>query len=92
MLSIHKTYFFRVVASSFIKKFLIQFHLDKYKGNACAEDLKNKFYVDNLLVTCENTSELVNTYESAVSIIAESNFCLRSCTLNYDPAKGSNEA
>ena len=71
------------MASPFILNFLIQFHLDKHKGNECAGDLKNKFYVDYLLVTSENTSELMNTYESAVSIMAEGNFCLKSCTSNY---------
>ena len=38
------------------KIFFIQFLLNKYKGNECAGDLKNKFNVDNLLVTSENTS------------------------------------
>ena len=61
--------------------------MDKYKGNECAGELKNKFYVDSLLVTSENTPELVNTYESAVSIMAESSFCLSSCTSNYAPQK-----
>ena len=41
----------------------------------------------NYLVASENTSELVNTYESAVSIIAEGKFSLRSCTSNYAPLK-----
>ena len=77
------TLIIELVASSFISIFFIQFHLDKYKGNECAGDLKNKIYVDNLLVTSENTSELLNTYESAVSIMAEGNFYLRSCTSNY---------
>ena len=45
---------FGFVASPFIKNFLIQFHLDKYKGNECAGDLKNRSYVNNLLVTNEN--------------------------------------
>ena len=75
------TLIFGFVATPFILDFLIQFHLDKDKGNECAGDIKNKFYVDNLLVTSESTSELVNTYESAVSIMAEGNFCLRFCTL-----------
>ena len=81
------TTLFGIVTNPFILNFLIQFHLDKYKGNECAGDLKNKFYVDYLLVTSENTSELVNTYESAVSIMAEGNFCLRSCTKNYAPQR-----
>ena len=52
-----------------------------WKLNECIK------YVDNLLVTSDNTSELVHTYESVVSIITEGNFCLRSCTSNYAPLR-----
>ena len=75
------------MASPFILDFFIQFHLDKYKGNEYADDLKNKFYVDNLLITSENTSELVNTYKSDVSILTEGNFCLKYFTSNYAPLR-----
>ena len=64
----------------------IKLHANQYEILS-ATDLKNKFYVDNLLVTSENTSELVNISESAVSIMAEGNFCLRSCTSNYAPLR-----
>ena len=83
----YTTLIFGFVAGPFMLNILIRFHLDKYKENECVGDLKNKFYVDNVLVTSVNVSELVNTNVRAVSIMAEGNFCLRSCTSNYVPLR-----
>lgn len=73
---------FGVISSPFLLNIVIQEHLTTGSTNSWNLLVKNKFYVDNLVVSVQNTSSALNLYSSVTSKLAEASFNLRDWTSN----------
>ena len=78
----YKTIVFGYASSSFILSYVIRHHVSKYPKDSCSDVLNNHMYVDNLLTTHNNLSDLKQLYKDCYDRMKEGGFELRSWTSN----------
>lgn len=61
--------------------------MGKFPDDECTDMLKNNFYVDNLVKTCNSPQKLMYLYEESVDRMEEGNFCFRYFNTNCDDLK-----
>ena len=74
----YKTLVFGLAASPFVSNYVLKFHFVKYRDDLTNMFLNENFYVDNLFITSNSTSEMLNIYHTACERLAEGGFELRS--------------
>ena len=78
----YKTIIFGFIASPFILNYIIRHHADMYPDDEVSRILKTRFYMDNLVVTINNPTELKFLYRELVKHMPEGGLDLRSWNSN----------
>lgn len=78
----YKTLVFGFTSSPFILNFVIKHHANQYPDDDCSKILKEKMYVDNLIVTHDSVDKLKELYTLSNERMAEGGFDLRSWSSN----------
>ena len=73
----YTTIIFGFIASPFILNFIIRHHANKVNNSYISSILRDKFYVDNLVLTGNNRSDLINIGESLSNTMTDAGFNLR---------------
>ena len=69
---------FGYTSSPSILNYVMTHHAETFPDDKCKEILSNNFYVDNLLITGNDLSELQEIYQLAFQRMKEGGFFLRS--------------
>ena len=79
----YRTIIFGFVSSPFILNYVIQYHLSTHSSDLTSSLIRDKFYVDNLILTCNNDVMLSQYVDS---IMLEGGLPLREWVSNYPSA------
>ena len=82
----YNTIIFGFVTSPFILNFIVQCHLEQHSHVEAASLIKNKFYVDNLILTSNDLQSLSHTVSDSHSLMEEGGLPLREWTSNNSAA------
>ena len=80
------TIIFGFVSSSFILSHVIQYHLSAHSSDVVSSLIRDKFYVDNLILTCNNDAMLSQYVDSIGRLMLEGGLPLREWVSNYPSA------
>ena len=78
----YRTLVFGLAASPFVLNYVLKFHISQFKDDLTSTILKENFYVDNLFMTSNSASELLEVYRTSCERLAEGGFELRSWLSN----------
>ena len=84
----YKTTIFGFIASTFILNYIIRHHTNMYPDDKVSRIMKTRFYMDNLVVTSNNPTELRFLYRELVKRMSEGGFDLRSWNSNSLKSQG----
>ena len=79
-----KTIVFGFTSSPFILHYVMQHHANSFPVDKVSDILSNNFYVDNLLITGNEVSEMKEIYQVAYNRMKAGGFLLRSWNSNSD--------
>ena len=65
------------VSSPFISNYVIQYHLSAHSSDLTSSLIRDKFYVDNLIITCNNDVMLSQYVDSIRKLMLEGGLPLR---------------
>ena len=82
----YRTIIFGFVSSPFILNYVIQYHLSAYASDNVSSLIREKFYVDNLILTCNNDVMLSQYVDSIRRLMLEGGLPLRDWVSNYPSA------
>ena len=80
------TIIFGFVSSPFILNYVIQYHLSAHSSDLTSSLIRDKFYVDNLILTCNNDVMLSQYVDSIRRLMLEGGLPLREWVSNYPSA------
>ena len=83
----YRTIIFGFVSSPFILNYVIQYHLSAHSSDLTSL-IRDKFYVDNLIITCNNDVMLSQYVDSIRKLMLEGGLPLREWVSNYPSALG----
>ena len=78
----YKSIVFGYTSSPFILNYVIKHHAESFADDKCTRALANNFYVDNLIITGNDTKELSKLYELCYDRMKLGGFTLRSWNSN----------
>ena len=82
----YRTIIFGFVSSPFILNYVIQYHLSAHSSDLTSSLIRDKFYVDNLIITCNNDVMLSQYVDSIRKLMLEGSLPLREWVSNYPSA------
>ena len=82
----YRTIIFVFFSSSFILNYVIQYHLSAHSSDLVSSLIRDKFYVDNLKITCNNDVMLSQYVDSIRRLLLEGGLPLREWVYNYPSA------
>ena len=82
----YRTIIFGFVSSPFILNYVIQYHLSAYASDNVSSQIRDKFYVDNLIFACNNDAMLSQYVDSIRRLMLEGGLPLREWVSNYPSA------
>ena len=82
----YRTIIFGFVSSPFILNYVIQYHLSAHASDNVSSLIRDKFYVDNLILTCNNDVMLPQYVDSIRRLMLEGGLPLREWVSNYPSA------
>ena len=82
----YRTIIFGFVSSPFILNYVIQYHLSAHASDNVSSLIRDKFYVDNLILTCNNDVMLSQYVDSIKRLMLEGGLPLREWVSNYPSA------
>ena len=82
----YRTIIFGFVSSPFIFNYVIQYHLSAHASDNVSSLIRDKFYVDNLILTCNNDVMLSQYVDSIRRLMLEGGLPLREWVSNYPSA------
>ena len=82
----YRTIIFEFVSSPFILNYVIQYHLSAHASDNVSSLIRDKFYVDNLILTCNNDVMLSRYVDSIRRLMLEGGLPLREWVSNYPSA------
>ena len=82
----YRTIIFGFVSSPFILNYVIQYHLSAHASDNVSSLIRDKFYVDNLIITCNNDVMLSQYVDSIRKLMLEGGLPLREWVSNYPSA------
>ena len=82
----YRTIIFGFVSSPFILNYVIQYHLSAHSSYLTSSLIRDKFYVDNLIITCTNDVMLSQYVDSIRKLVLEGGLPLREWVSNYPSA------
>ena len=74
----YRTLVFGLAASPFVLNYVLKFHIAKFQNDLTNLILNDNFYVDNLFMTSNSPSEMLDVYQTSCERLAEGGFELRS--------------
>ena len=77
-----KTILFGYPSSPFILQYIIQYHLKQFPNDFCNLHLSTSFYADNLVLTGNSGTEMIDLYHLSCERMAKGGFELRSWVSN----------
>ena len=86
----YRTIIFGFVSSPFILNYIIQYHLSAYNSDNVSSLIRDRFYVDNLVLTCNNDVMLSQYVDSIRRLMLEGGLPLREWVSNYPSALNLN--
>ena len=82
----YRTIIFGFVSSPFILNHVIQYHLSAHSSDLTSSLIRDEFYVDNLILTCNNDVMLSQYVDSIRRLMLEGDLPLREFVSNYPSA------
>ena len=82
----YHTIIFGFVSSPFILNYVIQYHLSAHASDLTSSLIRDKFYVDNLILTCNSEVMLSQYVDSIRRLMLEGGLPLREWVSNYPSA------
>ena len=82
----YRTIIFGFVSSPFILNYVIQYHLSAHSSDITSSLIRDKFYVDNLIITCNNDVMLSQYVDSIRKLMLEGGLPLREWVSNHPSA------
>ena len=82
----YRTIIFGSVSSPLILNYVIQYHLSAHSSDLTPSLIRDKFYVDNLIITCNNDVMLSQYVDSIRKLMLEGGLPLRQWVSNYPSA------
>ena len=80
----YNTILFGFVCSPFILNYVIQHIAGLYPDDECTRVIQSKFFVDNLVYTCNSSESLAGIYRECASRLDRSHFNLQACNSNCE--------
>ena len=82
----YRTIIFGFFSSPFILNYVIQYHVSAHSSGNVSSLIRDKFYVDNLILTCNNDVMLSQYVDSIRRLMLEGDLPLREWVSNYPSA------
>ena len=82
----YRTIIFGFVSSPFILNYVIQYHLSAHSSDLTSSLIRDRFYVNNLIITCNNDVMLSQYVDSIRKLMLEGGLPLREWVSNYPSA------
>ena len=79
----YRTIIFGFVSSPFVLNYIIQYHLSAHSSNSISSLIRDKYYVDNLILSSNEESMLSKYVEAIRNLMLEGGLPLREWVSNY---------